>query len=181
MQDSEVYTNAVAAQTILFAADAAAELKLPHLPAQWLSKAAAPYLPLSTSLIDSNGTAVHPEFAAYNGGPSSCCDKEHDDYPSHLDSQNQTAKSHCCIMQSAAALLQYPLGLPMPEEIKINDLAYYEPRTRSNGFFTGDSIYSIAWLALGYPRAALRQWDAAFDHMDTRHFFLFREKLSGGA
>jgi len=84
-------------------------------------------------------------------------------------------------MQSAAALLQYPLGLPMPEDIKTNDLTYYEPRTRSNGFFTGDSIYSIAWLALGNTRAALTQWDAAFNHMDTQHFFLFREKLSGGA
>jgi len=84
-------------------------------------------------------------------------------------------------MQSAAALLQYPLGLPMPVNIKTNDLSYYEPRTRSNGFFTGDSIYSIAWLALGNARAALKQWDAAFNHIDTRHFFLFREKLSGGA
>lgn len=178
VQDSEVYTNAIAAQTILFASDAAAELELSPLPSQWLAKARAPYLPLSTSLIDSNGTAVHPEFAAYDGGAPNCCDDERDSsvapYPNHTE-------SNCCIMQSAAALLQYPLGLPMPVNIKTNDLSYYEPRTRSNGFFTGDSIYSIAWLALGNARAALKQWDAAFNHMDTRHFFLFREKLSGGA
>lgn len=170
VQDSEVYTNAVAAQTILFAAHAATLLRLSQLPADWLTKAEAPYLPIARSLIDSNGSAVHPEYAAYSGGPSTCCNKD------------QSLKtSNCCIMQSAAALLQYPLNVPMPTDIKINDLKYYEPRTLSNGFFTGDSIYSIAWLALGETRAALSQWNSAFNHMDTRHFFLFREKLSGGA
>ena len=226
VQDSEVYTNAIGAQTILFAADAAAVLKLAPLPPQWLAKAAAPYLPLSTSLPDSNGTAVHPEFEGYAGGPPDCCGSaeveeepssptcgvckaQHDCSPvpgmhstqaaceqlgccwhasgvapSHHKCIKKEAASargnetcsgpappphrsgRCCIMQSAAALLQYPLGLAMSEEIKLNDLKYYEPRTLSNGFFTGDSIYSIAWLALGNTRAALTQWDAAFSHMD---------------
>ena len=171
VQDSEVYTNAIGAQTILFAAETADVLKLQPLPPQWLAKAAAPYLPLSTSLVDSNGTAVHPEFAGYNGGPSDCCG---------AGLAPKSKKSRCCIEQSAAALLQYPLGLSMPEEIKLNDLKYYEPRTLANGFFTGDSIYSIAWLALGNPRAALTQWEAAFSHMDCDHFCLFRERISGG-
>jgi hypothetical protein len=182
VQDSEVYTNAIGAQTILFARDAAAVLGLPTLPQEWLSKAAAPYLPLVTSLVDSNGTAVHPEFEGYGGGPPDCCGGELLDGPSSSSSGAKPPpqqKGHCCIMQSAAALLQYPLGLPMATEIKINDLRYYEPRTRQNGFFTGDSIYSIAWLALGDTRAALTQWDAAFAHMDCEHFCLFREKISG--
>ena len=43
----------------------------------------------------------------------------------------------------------------------------------------GDSIYSIAWLALGNSSAALTQWEAAFNHMDCGHFCLFRERLTG--
>ena len=62
----------------------------------------------------------------------------------------------------------------------MSDLLYYEPRTRQNGFFTGDSVYSIAWLALGNTSAAASQWRAAFAHMDTDNFFVFRETLSGG-
>ena len=87
-----------------------------------------------------------------------CIKKENGSEPAPVPPRKP---AKCCIMQSAAALLQYPLGLEMPETIRRNDLAYYEPRTRSNGFFTGDSIYSIAWLALGNATAALTQWDAA--------------------
>jgi trehalose/maltose hydrolase-like predicted phosphorylase len=167
VQDSEVYTNAIGAQTILFARDAAAALKLPPPPEEWLAKAAAPFLPLTTELPDSHGMAIHPEFEGYAGGPSDCCN-------------GGRPGGGCCIEQSAAALLQYPLGLALPEAVKRNDLAYYEPRTQANGFFTGDSIYSIAWLALGNTTAALTQWEAAFSHMSCDYFCLFRERLTGG-
>ena len=77
--------------------------------------------------------------------------------------------------------VRYPLGWPgIPEEIKRADLAYYEARTLQNGFFTGDSVYSIAWLALGNASAASTQWLSAFAHMDTDCFFTFHEKLKGG-
>ena len=188
MQSSEVYTNAVAAQTITFAADAAATLGLPPIPGQWLAKAAAPHLPLTTKLPESNGAAIHPEYEGYEGGPADCCSV----HPASADAKPSAddagaggdpragSGAGCCIMQSAAALLQYPLGLPMPVGVMRNDLLYYEPRTRKDGFFTGDSIYSIAWLALGDPVAALTQWESAFAHMDCTHFCLFREELTGG-
>jgi len=165
-QDSEIYTNAIAAETLRWAIDVAAILKLPPPPAHWTAMARAPYLPLLTTLPDSGGKAIHPEFEGYAGGKADCCGDKH---------QGRSNAGHCCITQSAAALLQYPLGLPLPEDVKLNDLKYYEPRTRANGFFTGDSIYSIAWLALGNSQAALKQWDAAFDHVDCKHFCLFRE------
>ena len=111
--DHDVYTNAVASQTIRFAADAAAVLKHQELPAEWLTKAAAPFLPLSTRLADSNGAHVHPEYAAYTGGRSDCC-----------VTGPGPGKDKCCVEQSATGLLQYPLGLPMPEAIKRNDLSY---------------------------------------------------------
>lgn len=170
-QDDEVYTNAIGAATIAFALEVGKLLGVAPAPKEWAAMAAAPYLPLSSTLPHSNGAQIHPEFAGYAGGPADCCGRE----------DGETASSgHCCITQSAATLLQYPLGLELPDKIKINDLKYYEPRTRQNGFFTGDSIYSIAWLALGNASAALGQWDAAFAHMDCEHFCLFREELTGG-
>ena len=96
---------------------------------------------------------VHPEYDGYRGG---------------------------AITQSSVVLTQYPLELPQDPRLKVSDLLYYEPRTRQNGFFTGDSVYSIAWLALGNTSAAASQWRAAFAHMDTDHFFVFSETLSGG-
>jgi trehalose/maltose hydrolase-like predicted phosphorylase len=54
-QNSEVYTNAIAAQTIFFAAEAAKLLGLPPVPSDWLIMATSPYIPLSSSLDHSNG------------------------------------------------------------------------------------------------------------------------------
>jgi len=168
-QDDEIYTNAIAAETIKFALEVGEVLGMPAAPPSWAEMAASPYLPLSTSLPFSSGAMVHPEFTGYAGGPEDCC-----------SNSANTGADYCCITQSAVTLLQYPLGVDMADEVKLNDLRYYEPRTRANGFFTGDSIYSIAWLALGNASAALGQWEAAFEHMDCDHFCLFRETLQGG-
>eukprot|EP01047_Picozoa_sp_COSAG01_P031529 COSAG01_NODE_2241_length_8086_cov_25.173282_6_plen_454_part_00 len=175
VQDDEVYTNAIGAATIDFALEVAKVLGL-QLPTDWAAMAAAPYLPLNTSLPDSNGAQIHPEFSGYAGGPPDCCNRR----GIVLLEKSDQSRHRCCITQSAATLMQYPLDVVMSDHVKINDLRYYEPRTRANGFFTGDSIYSIAWLALGNRSAALTQWDAAFAHMDCDHFYLWREELSGG-
>ena len=150
VNDDEVYTNAVAAASLLFGIEAAGVLGR-TVPPEWATRAASPHLPLSTSLYP--GHAIHPEFQGYRGD---------------------------LITQSSVALLQYPLQWPMPTQVKIDDLRYYEARTRRNGFFTGDSVYSIAWLALGNASAAMRQWESAFAHMDTQCFFTFHEELTGG-
>ena len=150
VHDDEVYTNAIAASSFLFGIETATVLGLP-VPPEWSGYAAAPHLPLSSTL--SPGTLVHPEYAGYDGA---------------------------VIMQSSVALLQYPLLWDIPAQIKRNDLEYYERRTKQNGFFTGDSVYSIAWLALGNATKAKTQWDSAFAHMDTQCFFTFHEMLRGG-
>jgi protein-glucosylgalactosylhydroxylysine glucosidase len=77
------------------------------------------------------------------------------------------------------ALLQYPLRWPMPRQIAINDLLYWQNHTDPNGYFTGDSAYSIAWLALGNLREAAAQWNTSFSHMQPP-FWVWRERVSGG-
>jgi trehalose/maltose hydrolase-like predicted phosphorylase len=152
VQNDEIYTNAVAASTFRFGIEAATALGIQH-PPEWGARAASPYLPLSSSLLP-GGRLVHPEFTGYAKGG--------------------------LIEQSAVALLQYPLLWEIATDIKVNDLTYYEPVTRQDGFFTGDSTYSIAWLALGNASAASTQWASAFAHMDTQSFFTFHEELAGG-
>eukprot|EP00729_Bicosta_minor_P020156 gene20156-4860_t len=189
VHDDDIYTNAVGSETLKFCVEVASILNNASnnsnasfgskndanssysapLLARWADIADRVYLPTSTTLVDSGGLAVHPQNRDYLGGSSDCC-----------ESGRGKAGNGCCIEQSAVVLMQYPLGLDQPEEVKLNDIKYYEPRTIANGFFTGDSIYSIAWLALGNASAAVDQWDAAFDHMDPR-FHVFREELQGGA
>jgi hypothetical protein len=55
---------------------------------------------------------------------------------------------------------------PIHQAIKIADLEYYQNVTRKDGFYTGDSSYSIAWLALGNRSGADEQFDRAFLYMD---------------
>jgi len=157
--DGDAYTVAVAAATLDFCAEAAVALgREAELPPAWAALAARPFLPSSTSLAHANGSAVHLQ---YHGWPAA-------------------GKP---ITQSSVALLQYPLGSPaMAPAAARADLRYYENLTRHNGFFTGDSIYSIAWLALGERAAADAQWQAAFAHQDLGPggFNVWREELDGG-
>lgn len=133
-----------------------------------------PYLPIVTSIVP--GREVHPEYHGYRRGTK--------------------------VNQADVALLQYPLGVGMPRAVALNDLNYYISVTRRNGYFTGNSAYAIAYLTLGergfartqfesgafavYPRALVSGWRAltslraAFLHMDVAHFFVWKERVSGG-
>jgi len=51
-----------------------------------------------------------------------------------------------------------------------NDLDFYAQMTDRQSFFTGDSSYSIAYLALGNRSAADAQLPLALQHMDTAHY-----------
>ena len=130
-------------------------------------------------------TPVHPEFTGYKLGAQ--------------------------INQADVALLQYPLNFPMARDVKVNDLTYYSSVTRTNGtspfrqhkqrrlghacdlcrltvwwmerpgYFTGDSSYSIAWLAMGNRTAADPWLQAAYLHMDLTHFNVWKERaITGG-
>jgi len=52
------------------------------------------------------------------------------------------------INQADVALLQYPLGLTMPEDVAVNDLNYWQNHTNPNGYFTGDRYSSKACFYL---------------------------------
>jgi hypothetical protein len=50
--------------------------------------------------------------------------------------------------------------------LKINDLLYWQSHTADNGFYTGDSSYSIAWLALGNRTGSDAQFGRAFLYLN---------------
>lgn len=121
------YTNAIAAATIAFALECApkvlktiaargigATISAPELlapiPANWSAIAVRPYLPVVNGVYD--GGAIHMQDKQYTKGK--------------------------IITQSAVGLLQYPLEVAMPTELKINDLLYWQSHTADNGFYTGD-------------------------------------------
>eukprot|EP00051_Salpingoeca_urceolata_P014845 m.189431 g.189431 ORF g.189431 m.189431 type:complete len:834 (-) comp18207_c0_seq1:34-2535(-) len=148
--DSNAYTNCIAAATIDLAAEFATAFGF-QPQANWSSIATKMYIPI----VELDGLKVHPEFEGYKGQP---------------------------INQADVALLQYPLDVDMPRWLKANDLSYYQARSSgpaTSGFYTGDSAYSIAWLALGNRTEADKQFDLAFSHMDLQGFNVWREKNFG--
>lgn len=80
------------------------------------------------------GHEVHPEYRGYQHGTK--------------------------INQADVALLQYPLGVAMPRAVALSDLNYYTSVTRQNGYFTGNSAYAIAYLALGERAFAKTQFES---------------------
>lgn len=171
--DDAAYTNAAAARTMQFAGMIARKLKLPANP-QWAVQSARPYLPVTN--LSGAGGAVHPEFSHYSGMP---------------------------IAQASVALMQYPLRWPMPVreadpaqtrqtrpaqltrtprfsqlDVARRDLAFYQERSSgptTSGFFTGDSSYSIAWLAVGNRTQADAQFAQGFAHLDLVGFGVWME------
>lgn len=151
--DDSLYTVGVGAATLAFCADAARALGLPPTPAQWADIAASPYLPTSDALYP--GGPVHPEYKGYAGA--------------HIN-------------QADVALLQYPLGVVFERGLALRDLDYYSALTgvAADGalgicpFFTGNSAYGIAYLALGNRSAADFQFELGFLHQ-TPEFAVWTE------
>lgn len=138
--DDEAYTNAIAGATLAFAAEAGKVLGLP-VGANWTAISTQMYLPIVSGL--------------YPGGPI------------HL--QDRQYKHGKLINQAAVGLLQYPLEVQgIAPEVKRNDLLYYESVTAGNGFYTGDSSYSIAWLALGNRTGGDAQFARTFLYLNGK-------------
>lgn len=152
LHDSNAYTNAVAGETMRFALRIANLTGRQHQGlANWTRISRAVYLP-TASLGD---MTVHPEYAGYNGE---------------------------AINQADVALIYYPLGLAMSRALTLADLTYYQQRSSgpgTAGFYTGDSAYSIAWLALGVRVQADIQFGLAFAHMDLGAYNVWCEKSFG--
>ena len=100
----------------------------------------------------------------------------YDGGPIHLQDKQYTKGK--IITQSAVGLLQYPLEVDMAPQLKVNDLLYWESHTKDNGFYTGDSSYSIAWLALGNRTGSDVQFRRAFLCECSHFLFLFVLALS---
>ena len=151
--DDSAYTIGVGAATLTFCAVAAQVLGLPPPPPLWTDIASAPYLPTSDTLYARG--PVHPEFKGYAG--------------THIN-------------QADVALLQYPLGVVFERELALRDLDFYSARTGVSGgdgdricpFFTGNSAYGIAYLALGNRSAADYQFELGFLHQ-TPEFNVWTE------
>ena len=168
--DSSAYTNGIAVTVLDFALEVAALLgETPS--ANWSSVAERLYLPIVRVKAPGfmEGTPVHPEYQGYD----------------------QKKRPH--INQADVALLQYPLGLRTNKrvfpsllnsknpdnQLAVNDLLFWQPKSDNQVFYTGDSAYSIAWLEMGNRTAADSQFDLAFTHMDLKHFNVFMEKNYG--
>jgi hypothetical protein len=147
--DDSAYTVGVGAATLAFCGAAARALGLPPPPQLWADIAAAPHLPTSETLYA--GGPVHPEFKGYAGA--------------HIN-------------QADVALLQYPLGVAFERGLALRDLDFYSARTGVAAdicpFFTGNSAYGIAYLALGNRSAADYQFELGFLHQ-TREFGVWTE------
>jgi hypothetical protein len=63
-------------------------------------------------------------------------------------------------------------------DVARRDLAFYQERSSgptTSGFFTGDSSYSIAWLAVGNRTQADAQFAQGFAHLDLVGFGVWME------
>jgi hypothetical protein len=135
--DDNAYTNALVAETLAYAAWVADQVGAAP-SANWSRIAAGMLLPVVDGIFD--------------GGPI------------HLE--NRQYKAGQMISQSDVGLLQYPLGQDMPQELKANDLTYWENHTLDNGFYTGDSSYAIAWMAIGRRDMSDAQFFRAFSYQN---------------
>lgn len=148
--NDSAYTNAVAASSLRFCHAASEAMGVPADPA-WNSLAADVYLPENATLFPP--APVLAEYTGYAGAT---------------------------INQADVALLSYPLAYPLPSSLAAANLEYYQGVTAADGYFTGDSAYSIAWLRLGNRSAADAQFKTAFLHIDTAHYSIFKERAFTG-
>ena len=150
--NNSAYTNAIAAVTLRLAVNLGKSDCPKHVPNEAVQ---AEYLEMANNVylpFDDEGQR-HLEYDGYAG---------------------QT------INQDDVGLLQYPLGWKMNSDVAYNDLDYYESVTAHNGYFTGNSAYGIAWLALGEDERAAAQFFTSFEHMGGP-FLIWKEKaVSGG-
>ena len=104
MVDDEAYTNAIAGATVSFAAECAPKVPGAVAASNWTAIASKVFLPVVSGISD--GGLIHNQDKQYKKGK--------------------------IITQSAVGLLQYPLEVPMPDRLKINDLLYWQAHTEDS-------------------------------------------------
>jgi acyl-homoserine-lactone acylase len=143
--NSSAFTNAVAAQTLEFAAQAAPATAPRSQLAHWRQVASG----LRKSIPFDAASQRHPEFDGYDGG---------------------------MIKQADTVLMQYPLEMPMPMDVRINDLEYYEART-SDRVSMNWQVYSIAEQRARRPLRAWELLSAAARNATVGPFLVWQESI----
>jgi len=83
------------------------------------------------------------------------------------------------IKQADVILLGYPLMYPMSTQMRLNDLMYYQDRTSPTGPAMTYAMETIAWLELGQPAQALKQWNSSWANAKDP-FMVWTETPTGG-
>jgi len=84
------------------------------------------------------------------------------------------------IKQADVVLLAYPLMYPMSQDIRYNDLMYYEKLTDINGPAMTYSMHVIGFLELGMIDEASRLFPTSYSNYKAP-FFVWTEIPNGGA
>eukprot|EP00768_Dysnectes_brevis_P005324 gnl/Dysnectes_brevis/3810_a4906_1162.p1 GENE.gnl/Dysnectes_brevis/3810_a4906_1162~~gnl/Dysnectes_brevis/3810_a4906_1162.p1 ORF type:complete len:747 (+),score=108.01 gnl/Dysnectes_brevis/3810_a4906_1162:47-2242(+) len=157
--DNNAFTNAGTAMTLNWTADFAEDSEVEIASVEeiqlWRTIADKMYIPTNkTTSSDGNEVWIH------------------DQYEGFIDNPHE-------IRQADVALLQYPMGLDMPEDTAAADLAFYSNWTdwtgQHSGYFTGDEFYQVAWLALGKREEGEIAWQESFKHM-VGDFMIWTER-----
>ena len=96
---------------------------------------------------------IHPEYDGYNGVQ---------------------------IKQADVVLLGYPLQVPMPADVRENDLTYYIERTDVNGPAMTYGMHTLGWLELGNEEKAAELFTRTYANMRAP-FKVWAETPNGGA
>ena len=190
VSNDEVYTNAAGALTLSWCLEAAEDLGIPlaTLPQLWSTIASSPYLPLSNSLYSQG--LVHVQQTGYNGHTINQADVALLQFPLGLDfgeEQNQRDLDYYASKTDFSGMfLSFPhlpsdlfntSILPLTTPVSLLSIINQFSSTitlPSLGMFTGDSAYSVSYLALGNRSAADAQLQLAFNHIEP-HFLVFHE------
>ena len=84
------------------------------------------------------------------------------------------------IKQADVVLLGYPLQVPMPADVRENDLAYYAERTYAKGPAMTYAMHAVGWLELGNTSMATEAFERSHANMRAP-FKVWAETPSGGA
>lgn len=84
------------------------------------------------------------------------------------------------IKQADVVLLGYPLEVPMPADVRGNDLAYYAERTYSKGPAMTYAMHAVGWLELREEARAAEAFNRSHANMRPP-FKVWAETPSGGA
>jgi trehalose/maltose hydrolase-like predicted phosphorylase len=157
-KNNSVYTNSVAMITLQAAIELATVLNETVPQEEWTTIAKG-LVPQTQPVPPSSGLTgqYHPEF---------------DGYPDSKDASGGKLTD--------AVLLQYPLNVSMPLEVKHNDLAWYAKNTPDDGPTMTWSALAINAMRLNDTITAMERFNRAYSLNVLPPFYVWTEKHDGG-